>query len=109
MSLRGSLLVFGCLLCWTGFSCPPLSAQDAVYGQSQGYPAAYGARFPDHYAVPVPSGRAPKPAPLNHGHAGPVAPTYPYGYFGAESHYRWNSHFTVSEEYMFWWPGWRRY
>ena len=49
--------------------------------------------------------------PILPGHArvGPSAPTFPYGYFGAESRYRWNSHFTTSDEYMFWRPGWRHY
>ena len=110
MSNRCLLLAFGGLLCLAGLGCPPLWAQDMMGdGQRLAYPSGFGAGLPDGPANPVPTGRAPKPILLGHAHAGPSAPTFPYGYFGAESHYRWNSHFTTSEEYMFWRPGWRRY
>jgi hypothetical protein len=110
MSHRCLLLSFAAMLFSAGLCCPLLPAQDVGGGEGKAYPQAFATSLPDGPAGQVPTGRTPNPPILLlHSRVGPSAPTYPYGYFGAESRYRWNSHFTTSDEYMFWRPGWRHY
>jgi hypothetical protein len=109
MSHRGLLLSLAALLLTAGFTCRPLSAQDVRGGDGPAYPQGQIANSPNGPGSQVPMGRAPKPILLGHPRVGPAVPTYPYGYFGAQSRYHWNSHFSTQGEYMFWRPGWRPY
>jgi hypothetical protein len=109
MSHRGLLLSLAALLVTAGFTCRTLSAQDVRVGGGPEYPQGQIATSPEAPGSQVPMGRAPKPVLLGHSRVGPAAPTFPYGYFGAQSHYHWNSHFSTQGEYMFWRPGLRPY
>jgi hypothetical protein len=109
MSHRFLLFSFSVLLFSAALSCPPLPAQDVQGGDGAEYPQGFTANSPDGPGGSMPIARPPKPFLFGHNRVGPSAPTFPYGYFGASSRYRWNSHYTVSDEYMFWRPGWRHY
>ncbi len=106
MSHRCLLLGFAAMLFSAGLCCPPLPAQDVRGADGREYPQAFSTGLPDGPGGPMPAARTPKPILLLRPRVGPAAPTFPYGYFGAESRYHWNSHFTTSDEYMFWRPGW---
>ena len=111
MSHRCLLLSLAAMLFSAALDCPPLPAQDVQGGDGKEYPQRIS-NFPDNPSSQIPKPRtamARPPILPDHAQVGLSAPTYPYGYFGAQSHYRWNSHFTTSNEYMFWRPGWRHY
>lgn len=73
------------------------------------FPVAGLGQYPQSASVAIEPGSQPWPPPLpppttKHGSV-PTDPSmkpYPYGYFGAVPHYRMNSHYTSSGEYMFW-------
>ncbi len=112
MSHRCLQLSFAAALFSAGLCCPPLPAQDVRGGNGMEYRQGFSTNSPDGLGGQLPKPRTPMArTPILPGQArvGPVAPTFPYGYFGAESRSHWNSHFTVSKEYMFWRPGWRHY
>jgi hypothetical protein len=109
MSHRCLQLSFAAMLFSAGLCCPPLPAQDVRGSENKEYPQGVITSMPDGPGGPMPMAGTLKPILLGHPRVGPSAPTFPYGYFGAESRYHWNSHFTVSKEYMFWRPGWRHY
>jgi hypothetical protein len=105
------LFSFAALLVSAGLCCPPLPAQDMRGGDGQEYPQGFSSSLPADPGGQMRRPRTPmaRPPILPAARVGPAAPTFPYGYFGAQSRYHWNSHFTTSDEYMFWRPGWRHY
>jgi hypothetical protein len=110
MSYRFLLLSLAVMLFSVGLCCSPLLGQDVRGGDGVEYPQGFSNGASDGSVGQVPGAVTPKPPVLfGRNRVGPATPTFPYGYFGAESRYRWNSHFSTSHEYMFWRPGLRYY